>query len=342
MGVKNVEWSTFNATAEYSLNSPKTNSFLDTCVASYHGHVPLILSPEDIWLVVLQAVTKHIGLFPEDARKALVNFEGQKELVVVANHLAKGDPANNWGSVFNQFSDQLETHLGKKRDLFDYNGSTTGVIEKAAIQVQMMAALASYFRYTTMTLCGIPSITLLGTVDDWKGILDRTDALAEFYSQWAHEPLRYVVGHFYDAANGNADVTFWQNFVKQTGMSGGPRITGFINAFFPYLEDKPNRLLHDKPARLTTPKYTTGDLFVDNIMNGSDVSQSKFAASMTSVPMKWDYYGSIYPMKLVSGIFGTQVYNANGINGYKPLIGVVIGEDSGKVADKVVVDDYRK
>ena len=48
--------------------------------------------------------------------------------------------------------------------------STTGAVEQVANGIVLMSAMKSYFAYRGRTLCGIPEVTLEGTVDDWTNI----------------------------------------------------------------------------------------------------------------------------------------------------------------------------
>lgn len=159
-----VEAYAFNV-PDYYLLTPSKNSLLHATYNAFAEHQPLCLGPDEVWLTICQAAAKHIEKFPEEVRKSLVTFEGKQLLVVRADHLTRGGEASQWKPVFEGFSDKIAEFLGKKRDLFDPTFSTTTWIEKVAIQVQMMAALAPYFDYKTMTLCGIPKVTLLGTVE---------------------------------------------------------------------------------------------------------------------------------------------------------------------------------
>jgi hypothetical protein len=299
-----------------TLRKPDRNSFLETCLVAYDAHVPLVLSPDEVWVAVLQAVSKHIELFPEDARKAIVNFDGKKLLEIYANDFVKGSPDNDWPRVFNEFGGKIEEFLGKKRSLFDPTFSTTTLVTKTVIQVQMMSALSSYFDYKVYTRCGLPTVTLLGTVDDWAAISERVAALGEFYPKWAHQPLLDVTEQFAAAADGRVDLAFWQRFVKGHDGSGGYSVSGEVNAFFPYLDGKPNRAL-------TSPRLSNGDRCGANL--------GAFPGSVSSVPVLWDYHGTEIKMRLATGIFGTAVdTSAHASGGVRPVVGWVLGEENPK------------
>lgn len=330
LGILSSEGSDFNAPAgtQVSFPDPGTNSFLQTALLSYNHHVPLTLSPDDVWIAVIQAVAQHIRRNPEDCRRALVDFEDKKELHVYADDFIRGGD-NDWPRVFSQFGDQIEKYLGKKRYLFDPTFTTTGPVEKAAIQVQTMAALGSYFDYTMHTLCGIPHITLLGELHDWRGITERVLAFGEFYPSWALAPLYHVTSNFLVAASGYPDKNFWKNFVKFDGGSGGPYIGGFINAFFPYLNKRPNHMLYNKEAVPGLDPKTvrqSNKSFNETATNGDPwegPTSDQFPGSITTTPMLWKYYDQNIRMTLASGIFGTTTYQGS----FRPAIGWIVGEN---------------
>ena len=82
--------------------------------------------------------------------------------------------------------------------------------------------------------CGIPSVTILGTKEDWEGILSRLDKLDSFGhepTEWAKR-LRVVVRRFIGAFDGERDVDFWQHVCDRSGGgSVAPRYSGWITAF---------------------------------------------------------------------------------------------------------------
>ncbi len=320
IGVKpgSIEAYNFNTENAVHFYHPNTNAFVETALIAYDTHAPLTLAPDDVWLAVCQAVTQHITINPEDCRKALVSFEGKKELIVENTDFIKGNSTNEWGREFGRFGDQIEKHIGKKRDLFDPTFSTTTIIEKAAIQVQMMAALGSYFEYTMRTCCGIPKVTLLGTSDDWLSIVNRVQAFGEFYPKWALDPLESAVTEFYNAAKGSYDINFWQNFVKVNGGSGGPYLTGWINALFPYVnKSKVNCWLQKTP---NLKEYFSSK----NRLFGGGPVLGDIPGAIVSVPMKWEYYSTVYRMKLITGIFGTTIEDG----AYRNVIGWAVGEEN--------------
>lgn len=319
-GMADIEAMKFNTTAPIEFAAPHENAFLQAALRAYDEHVPLVLAPDDVWITVAQGVTQYIKTNPEEARRAIVPFEGKQTLRVIDNSLVKGSASNEWQNVFAGFGTQIETFLGKRRDLFDPTFSTTQEIEKAAIQVQMMAALAPYFDYKCYTLCGIPNVTLLGETSDWAMITSRVKGFGEFLPKWIQEPLLWATTEFEAAANGQGNVDFWKNFAKRSGGSGGPYVNGAINAFFPYIDDKPNHMLQSQTRSFGTASWE------DGLLRGTrafGAGLSGFPSAVGSVPMEWEYHGQNLPMQLATGMFGVTVYENHG---YKPVIGWAVGD----------------
>ena len=59
----------------------------------------------------------------------------------------------------------------------------------ASHEIVLMSAMKNYFSYVMSTCCGIPSITVRGTEEDWVSLRNRTEILGElrqkeFASYW--------------------------------------------------------------------------------------------------------------------------------------------------------------
>jgi hypothetical protein len=70
--------------------------------------------------------------------------------------------------------------------------STSNAITSAAFTCTLMRALQNFFTYSCMTLCGIPEVTLLGTVADWADLRARFIVLAETWMRRTPETCPWV------------------------------------------------------------------------------------------------------------------------------------------------------
>ncbi|MFO0586300.1 MAG: DUF4419 domain-containing protein [Polyangiaceae bacterium] len=107
------------------------HGFVAAAELAFARHYPLVLSPDDVWLCIVQGFATHVRLHAEELRGRLVSHEGKTRLVVQRDGFVRGSPDNDWPGVFAELSDQIAAHVGKKRDLFVSQFSTTGPIERA-------------------------------------------------------------------------------------------------------------------------------------------------------------------------------------------------------------------
>jgi hypothetical protein len=270
------------------------NNLISAVNTAYDGHLPLVLSPDMLWLAISQGLSTHITNNAEQLRHQFVNFEGKKELIVYENEFRKGSPDNNWPHMFGQFSREIAEYIGKKRDLIVNSFSTTGPVELAASEVVLMEAMSKYFDYTCRTMCGIPSITLLGEVEDWQKIVNRVQNISEFDLSWWTKSLEPIAQEFVNAAKGNADKSFWQNMYKESGGSGGPYISGWIVNLFPYLKGRGGN-------------FDQRNTFNVGRGMGHGLTSDTLPIGMAKVPFKWEYFSSVYKMELAAGFTGFKV-----------------------------------
>src|SRR5271154_1905243 len=84
-----------------------THNLLSSINTAYDQHLPLVLSPDMLWLTISQGLSTHITNNAEQLRSQFVNFEGKKELIVREDAFVKGSPDNNWPHMLGEFSKQL-------------------------------------------------------------------------------------------------------------------------------------------------------------------------------------------------------------------------------------------
>ncbi|HWO26998.1 MAG TPA: DUF4419 domain-containing protein [Kofleriaceae bacterium] len=263
---------------------------------AFAQHYPLVLSPDDVWLCLAQGFAMHVDANAEALRSRFVRHEGKLELQLRRDDFRRGSPDNDWQGCFAEWSDAIAAHIGKKRDLVVAAFSTTGPIERAASELVLMSAMKNYFHFTVMTLCGIPAITLLGTVEDWRAIRRRAEVLAEFdLNEWV-AALLPILDQFVAAAAGKADREFWQSIYKTNGGSGGPYVTGWINTLFPYL-DGDDGIIRNHYA-------TAWSKDMDDPFRGT--TMSSFPRGMSQAPLTWDYLGTKLSMTLSGGFVGVS------------------------------------
>jgi hypothetical protein len=273
--------------------------------AAYDGHRPLTLSPDIIWLTIVQGLAVHINEHAERLRHHFVSHAGKQTLVVVRNDFVKGSPENPWGEVIGEFSGMLADQIGEKHGLIVADFSTTGPVERVASEIVLMDSMRSYFEFEVRTRCGIPSVSLEGSPQDWEKIRARLDGFDELGLDWWTEALRPVLDHFLLAARGTPDREFWRGIFKENDSSGGPYLTGWLVKFFPYLQ-------RDEYEPAPSYKRTGRKLNVRNpyLEAGSDddfgVSAETLPSGLSRAPFVWDYLGQRYAYEFIAGLVGIE------------------------------------
>lgn len=147
--------------------------------------------------------------------------------------------------------------------------------------------MKSYFSYGMSSTCGIPNVTLLGTIDDWHSLRTRAKALGalmmpEFSDKWM-SALLPILDECVASYQGNVNHHFWQPVVKPRHMgrhmSGGhPFISGWVQLLFPYRANG--------KVCLGPRKWQDATLF------GPKLADFPFVSS--KAPVDWDYHGRIF------------------------------------------------
>lgn len=292
-----------------TLHTPAyATTFFSMLMKAYAEHRPIVITPDDVWLLISQGVAHHINQNAETLRDKFVSHQGKLELVVNTDQpiLGKDDiliyPDSlkpiDWTEIFDGFVAKMKENT--KGDIVDRmcaDFSTTSVDSRIASQITLMNALQPYFNYTLMRIaCGNPYITLRGTPADWSKILDRVRSLDEYGLDWWTAKLCPVLQEFIKTSQGNPNHQFWRCMMTQIApdkIRGGAcsnatptKFDGWFLAFFPY----------DQKGR--TPASVTQS---HNMLK--DIVYADFKYRVT------DIFGNVLkdtPMQFYSGFVGIE------------------------------------
>lgn len=188
------------------------DNFYQCVVYAYACHKSLALSPDMIWLLISQGFARYVNAHAEELRPRLVDHTGKMDLVV--QFKTKKD---DWPKLIEGFASQIDQHTkGEIAKTITANFTTTGPVERVASQITLMESAKKYFNYIAMRLsCGIPSITIQGTPNDWEAVLSKTKKLEEYgLGEWT-KSLEPILQEFIRASEGRPNQQFWKCMVKQ-------------------------------------------------------------------------------------------------------------------------------
>jgi uncharacterized protein DUF4419 len=276
---------------------------------AFYEHRPIALSPDAIWFTIAQGFAAHVHANAERLRHRFVKHEGKVKLVVERPDFVLGQ-SNPWPEAFTAFSDQIARHVGKVRDLVVADFSTTGPLERAATEVVLMDTFQAYFEYVMMIGCGIPSVTLLGTPDDWRSIRRRAQMLSEFGLEHWTDALLPVLDRVVATADGADDPKFWQSFFHYESGSMGAALTGWIHVLFPYIKiwNRDGYSIEPNPYVSTWERaYRAG-----GVNDGPALRSMPSGLASAPVELTDMHTGSTHEMRFVAGMFGV-VEDAGGV-----------------------------
>lgn len=220
------------------------DAFYSSIIKAYSKHQSITLSPDMIWLVICQGFARYVNAHSEKLRPQLVSHEGVMDLAIESEKdLLSGQV--DWQKLIGGFASQIDKYTkGDIAKNIKADFTTTGVAESVASQITLMESVKSYFEYIVYRIaCGIPSITLKGTPEDWRRVMEKTTRLGAYgLSEWTNG-LEPILTEFIHTAEGKPNQRFWKEIVKKQQvdkLKGGAcspdeptEIDGWILKFFP-------------------------------------------------------------------------------------------------------------
>ena len=234
----------YTALPEHTVTTFEKNNMLARSVhMAFYDHHPLEISPDAVWTTILQGFSNHVAMNPETLRDKVVRFKDGKKTLTVNRLHAMSDNELDWKGIIEEFADQMATEVGEElRSTVTASFSTSGPVETIVSKIAFMDSMQSYFTYVVCCGCGIPNITLLGTLEDWQEIRRRAEVLMQYELDWWFIELLPVLDEFVLAAQGQPNRMFWKSICNIMGSSGNRSpITGWIQALFPYLRNGKER-----------------------------------------------------------------------------------------------------
>ncbi|BBM86595.1 DUF4419 domain-containing protein [Candidatus Uabimicrobium amorphum] len=222
---------------------------------AYDNHMAISISPDMMWLMIVQGLAKHIQENEQQLRTHFVDHKGKKVITVRRDDFVLGEE-NDWRGVFAEFSEQIaQSTKGDIAKVVVSEFSTTTVDTKAAFEIALMDSMKNYYSYRVMTRCGIPKVTLEGTPKDWETILHKTQKLKKYGLQEWVDSMTPVLQKLLDTANGKIDRHFWKNIYKKNNASGGCDINGWIIKFFPDVFSYRHIKINDVPSGISQVNF---------------------------------------------------------------------------------------
>ncbi|CAM9518984.1 unnamed protein product [Ectocarpus fasciculatus] len=212
-------------------------------IDAYNAHCALVISPDDVWLTILSQFCAYVNKNAEGLRDRVVEHEGKKKLTVYGSGSVE---TADYEKLIKDLLGEIRKNI-KSPELADWfrpGFSTTTETDEVCAAATAMASLQAYFEYVMGLTCGIPSVTMMGTVEDWKLLREKIERLLEFEVQDNPEGnvmevwvgyLRKVCDGFVESAehpDSAATVDFWDKVLSHKNRGSGMNYTtGWVSAF---------------------------------------------------------------------------------------------------------------
>ena len=285
----------------------RCHPLIEAVATAFSDHRPLALSPDSIWLTIQQGFAHHVTENAEPLRHRIVRHKHKEKLHARIPDL---EPAS-----FQRAAQDLSQQIRQASDpvLFETllcDFSTTTPTIRTASEVVLLDCYSSYFTYMLDCVCGIPRITLNGSIEDWKRMRARVEVLATFDLDWWVNRVRPILDEFIRTAEGHPSLEFWQAIYKPKQAYGEKTITGWIADLFPYLGDPPARRRNpilQHPRQDWILPVDKGVAHDSPFEPGSEkgISRTRFPSGLASVPITITFPDRPdAKLDLVAGFFG--------------------------------------
>ena len=285
------------------INTRFVHPFVRAADYAYNNHRPLMISPDQIWHLILQGISIHVNREPEKFRKLLVNHG--KKLKLIARYTPRKEV--DWDEIIDEFSALiLKNSNPTVTDLLSLHFSTSKPHNIAARTVTLMETMKEYYEYQTYPKCGIPYFILQGTTSDWLAIQGKLQILSSFDLAWWQEALQPVINEFVNASQGSINQAFWDNMVTESSGYGMFHLNGWINKLFPYTVASD---LGDLPPETIKNKKKIEAEFIRNRFDSShSLKDYSTGLSIVTVEHNYEVKGRMLKKRLevISGFFGVQ------------------------------------
>ena len=226
-------------------NGPHTetsaNAVLQAFVSAYNQHHDLILSPDDMWMLVCMHFAAHVNANAEQLRSLFVEHASGKMTLTVRDF----DNEGQWDNFFETMKMQIAKNV--KDDVcrvLTADFTTTGKVESILSSACIMHAFKPYFNYHRLAcICGIRQVHFMGTLGDWQSLYSKAQQLGAFSNNEFRDYINGILpifDEFIKTYQGKVNKEFWikvcdisrSTGIKYGGRGSGKQITGWVLQLF--------------------------------------------------------------------------------------------------------------
>lgn len=226
--------------------------YLDLLSKAYSKHLPIAIAPHDIWYIILSNIASVVRDNIDLCRSLFTKSDTKEKLYILTDDVTK----ISMDKLFKELTKVVPADI----KMFFPELSTHSPQSKIACMAAFADAVSNYYDYMTF-LCGIPSISVKGLVEDWHKLITSTTAIAASFKEvgvnldsWLLDRVLPILQEILKTVNGNVDEDFWKNIFTQQNFGSGGQLT--INGWFKTLtfKDTESRL-DNQPNTISLVPY---------------------------------------------------------------------------------------
>ncbi len=259
------------------------NGLIGSVADAYNHHFCLELSPDVIWIAIMTQFNLYLFKYNKELRSKFVRH---KDKIALKAFSLDNRFSCNWEHIYKIFLNQMKESI-KDNDLIDWcvpSFSTTTNLEKITGMTVFMSTMKSYFSYKVEFFCGIPSVTLTGTVEDWILLREKANKLIDYdnkdniMQQWCKRlfPVLDMFIESYKAGQTgltNEVIDWWSKIVSFRHYgSGSTKMSGWITVFSAFDDQGNFKNTTDLSTSQVNPGVVEVDMFIND--NGSNILSS--------------------------------------------------------------------
>ncbi|PON30867.1 hypothetical protein TGAM01_v200287 [Trichoderma gamsii] len=284
--------------------SASPNGFVYSAYIAYGKHHHLTIRPDNVWFAILSQLGFYLGKHskPKRLRCNTVLPEGTKQIT-----LAYRDGHSSGSRIYAYLAQKLND------EIFDEiqdplwatpSFTTTTDTDRAVASALLMGTMQPYYECDLVMLCGLPSVTLLGEIEDWQEINGRIDYLYQLdrapltrFANMLRPILRHMI-HSFTHPTSEEIKSFWNTMVTTRPPVDGEYVvlSGWITAFCNWNEEG------TFSSHASSLPGLDGELY-------PIVQVKNLPAGSASVPVKVTINEELCDCTMVAGSVGIQAFS---------------------------------
>lgn len=153
-------YSSLYTTTNGPYTETSSNAVLQAFVSAYNQHHDIVLSPDDMWMVICMRFAKYVNDNAEQLRSLFVEHQDGKITLIVRDLLTE----HQWNDFFAAMKVKITNNVkGNVCSVLEADFTTTGKVESILSTACIMHAFKPYFTYRRIRcICGIRQVHFMG------------------------------------------------------------------------------------------------------------------------------------------------------------------------------------